>query len=893
MKRTLSMLLAVILLLTCVFVASPQTRAAEKAEDPRTIAIVFDNSGSMYKDQKMDWCRATYAMEVFASMLNKGDKLMIYPMWPIEVGDKQYTMRDPMVITDATESSAIREIYTPVPGGTPVESIDCALDGLRKDAARKKYLVVLTDGDVFYKDSKPLDPMDADGNLIGTNAVNTKKELDARFDANAGKNMTIMFLGIGEKAQMPTKADSEYFKKIHTPNSEDVLSALTDMCNLIFGRDILPKGDYVDENAKTINFGMSMKKLIVFAQGKNISDLKIKNESGPTGEETGRTTTKYSTEGCDKNAKGEIIEEVADTNLQGMVVTYENCPSGTYSFSYSGDVESIEFYYEPDVDLYFEFTDADGSKVDNDALYEGTYTVRFGMLDAQTKKPITDDKTVPLLGTIKYSGSYSVTDKATGETKTTTFGEDVAGPEGTVSIDLKMGDKFEAELSVIYLSGYPLHKDSTEFGWPEGGIEIAPRPAGNLTLEISGGQDQYSVKTLESGEPYIIKAFFKPNDGEKRQLTGADLKQIFDTLDWDADISNALLKPELADDHIKLKLAYKDPAAPQNTVDGECALELRSSYTAPGSNPVQEITPFSYKINADKDELEAEMIIVQDYLVIGELEESQEIIIKLTINGKDLTAEQFSRLQNARVTTDINHDALVADQSQSCYKLKLRASDGIAEGDYSIKFQVDYADEIGRPSDADDGTVETYVTLSSMPLWLKWVIFLGGLLLLCLLIWAILHIPAMPKKVSSSGKKCSLKIGGVDAKGSPSYPTERSGKTLSILCKKGTRQFGVKMPVAPGDGSYLYMPSRDRTMKVIAKDVMVVQGGNIKVTEANIGKKFVIDPKTKKLVPANPRDVNSVITLTNNKTITFTGKISENGSEKSFTASVKIDFTNK
>ena len=54
-----------------------------KTEKTYDIAVVFDNSGSMYQNQA--WCRAKYAMEIFASMLNynNGDTLKIFPMWEV------------------------------------------------------------------------------------------------------------------------------------------------------------------------------------------------------------------------------------------------------------------------------------------------------------------------------------------------------------------------------------------------------------------------------------------------------------------------------------------------------------------------------------------------------------------------------------------------------------------------------------------------------------------------------------------------------------------------------------------------------------------------------------------------------------------------------------------
>ena len=80
--RNSSLLLTLLMVLN-VFAILPLTaNAAKKTEKSYEIAIVFDNSGSMYENQGKSWCRAKYAMEIFASMLNydKGDKLWIYPL---------------------------------------------------------------------------------------------------------------------------------------------------------------------------------------------------------------------------------------------------------------------------------------------------------------------------------------------------------------------------------------------------------------------------------------------------------------------------------------------------------------------------------------------------------------------------------------------------------------------------------------------------------------------------------------------------------------------------------------------------------------------------------------------------------------------------------------------
>ena len=471
MKKIISLFLAVILLFTCVLVGTTTVNAA-KTESSRGIAIVFDNSGSMYDAGDQAWCRATYAMEVFASMLNSGDTLQIYPMHPITVGDKEFTMQNPLQITDAAQASTIREILTKDAGGTPIESIDCAIQGLQKLQTDKKYLVVLTDGGTFSKN----------GNGLTKNR--TKTELDKRIQAYASKTMTVMYLGIGSEACIPNTKESEYFIKKQAVNTTDVLSTLTDMCNLIFGRDTLPKNRISN---KTMEFDISMKKLIVFVQGDNISDLKIKPKSGGSvGKLINSQQAKYSTKGAAD------YKSVADTSLQGMITTYEDCAAGSYNIEYVGTATSVEVYYEPDAELEFVFTDSEGNNVDLNSLYEGEYKVSFGMKDAKTGKLISSD----LLGKPHYEGSYTINGEKTN------FTHD--GQSGEVPIVLKMNDTFEADLTVTYLSGYTISKNSTDFGWPKGGVKVLAPPLGKFEAKLTVSQDYILIKELEQTPEFIV-----------------------------------------------------------------------------------------------------------------------------------------------------------------------------------------------------------------------------------------------------------------------------------------------------------------------------------------------------------------------------------------------------
>lgn len=472
MKRIMGILLTAMIVLSCVLIDTQMLYASSKEEDSRAIAIVFDNSGSMYDAGDQAWCRATYAMEVFASMLNAGDVLQIYPMHPITVGDKEYTMQNPFQITDAAQASSIREILTKDAGGTPIESIDCAAQGLQKIQADKKYMVVLTDGGTFSK------------NGYGLSKDRTKTELDQRIQANAGAAMTVMYLGIGTEACIPNTNESEYFIKRQAANTADVLSTLTDMCNRIFGRDILPKTRI---SGNTMEFDISMSKLIVFVQGTNIADLKIEPKNGVSaGTLMSSQQTKYSTKGAAD------YKSNPDTSLQGMIVTYEGCDAGNFDIVYGGTATSVEVYYEPDADLEFIFTDTEGNNVDLNALYEGEYKVSFGMKDAKTGKLISSD----LLGNPHYEGNYYIN------------GEKVAfthdGYSGEVPIVLKQDDSFEADLTVTYLSGYKISKNSTDFGWPEGGVKVIAPPLGDFEIGLTIPQDYIVIKEIEQTPAFVV-----------------------------------------------------------------------------------------------------------------------------------------------------------------------------------------------------------------------------------------------------------------------------------------------------------------------------------------------------------------------------------------------------
>ena len=844
-KRCISMILAVVLLLALVCTGSPTVHAAQKSEVSRAIGIVFDNSGTMYMNGELAWCHATYAMEVFASMLNKGDTLLVFPMSPITVDGKEYTMDNPFRVTDASQAHLIRTIYTEHAGSTPIEVIDKAQAGLKGVKADKKYMIVLTDGQEFYRGGGKM------------SRYTTKKELETAFKGTVNDGLITMYLGIGTSVADPDIQTSEYFAKRIAEDSANVLSSLTQLCNLVFGRNTLPK-DRI--SGKQVNFDITMSKLIVFVQGENISNVKLTPSDNVGGTMVSNATTKYSTDGCGNYAS------VPDESLQGMMVTYANCAPGTYTLDYSGTATSVEVYYEPDAELDFVFTDLQGNDVSPENLYAGEYKVSFGIKDAKTKKLISSD----LLGQPHYEGAYYVS----GEENEILHD----GMSGEKKVTLNPGDTFNARLTVTYLNGYTQTKTARDFGWDENGIRVQEKAPGELQMKISGGDKKYRLPELEEGNPYTAEVYYR---GQK--LTGEELKAV--ELKWDSSTSNAEIKQNFADDHYDLSIHYKDPAAPADTACGECTVTIYAFYKEPGCSEAVAETTMTYNIVDEEAPLKLDLYTQEDYIVISELDQSRPIIAELKLDGKAMTAEELAAVKLQVNTGGIAYTTTTSGQD-SAYQIQLLSTPGIAEGEYKIDVTAVYTDPIGRTVDAKDSVK---VELSNTPLLIKWLIRLGALLLAIILLILILRIRKMPKRVRPDMDGCSLHIPGVGAAAiaaGATYYAKLSGKQVAVRVEYGGDPIGeIRInKLSPGKESYLYKPSHKRSFLVKFPENIGYAGELTSVEVAGV--EYVVHAGV--LVPVN--DPQLPYTISNGATITINGKVTIGITTKNFSAEIPLNF---
>ena len=360
-KKWLCLLLAVMVFsgcLTSAFVAD--AAVVTKKNKTYDIAVVFDNSGSMYRDQS--WCRAKYAMEIFASMLNygSGDVLKIFTMWEITKDGSEPESGgsfEGFEITSAQDMDQITKLYTVNPSNTPFEPIQEAYEYLQNSTKTDKWLIVLTDG--AFNERKRGE----------SDEISLQKELVKL----ASDEISVQYLGFGAATALKSNADKNFYaKKSSATSLKDDLVAI---CNSIFQRSVMPK-DKLDGNKLTLD--ISMRNLIVFVQGDNAAINTLHNSNG---EEVGILFDSGQRKFSKIKAKG-YEDAPVDNTLAGQVVSFAECPKGEYTLDYSG-ADSIQIFYEPDVDINLEFTDSKGNVIDlnKESITAGEYNLNYGIID--------------------------------------------------------------------------------------------------------------------------------------------------------------------------------------------------------------------------------------------------------------------------------------------------------------------------------------------------------------------------------------------------------------------------------------------------------------------------------------------------------------------------------
>lgn len=526
--------------------SSAQAANISKTSKTYEIAVVFDNSGSMYDNQA--WCRAKYAMEIFSSMLHydTGDVLKIFPMWPVttdgsnpETGGSYAGVE----IKGSADINKISNLYTVSPSNTPFAPVMEANDALQASGASEKWLIVLTDG--------------AFNQILRTDSTRKMSvdELRNRLIDISASGIKVQYLGFGGASSL----NSDETKNFYSMKSSDssLKDDLINICNTIFQRSILP---YKYVNGKNINLDMSMRSLIVFAQG---ADAKIAGLKSSNGDSIEIKLDSGQRRFSNISAGGKYSNAPIDDTLAGQVVTFDACPKGKYELSYTG-ADAIECFYEPDVDIKMTLTNDDGETVDytKGNIASGDYTVNYSIVDAVTGEDVTNAELmgsdVSLRSKVRtsdgtetpFENGEKITLKPDASTKVIVEGtylkdytistedDPLAFPDLTV--DFPKIQNFEIELTTEQLSSW--YQIGKEDKWKPiranitiGGVPLTDEQLERTKLELKFSKDiKYSTKPIHGESAFEIMVGYgedgeykKPNCGKYKMSAAATYTDEF------------------------------------------------------------------------------------------------------------------------------------------------------------------------------------------------------------------------------------------------------------------------------------------------------------------------------------------------------------------------------
>lgn len=762
--RILSSFLLVLLMVLSLATSGFAESDVKKDISSKTIAIVYDNSGSMAMSNSKAWCQATYAMEVFASMMNSGDALHIFPMNEITINGKSFTYDNPLTLVNATDAALIESINNTqgIYADTHIESVTAAYEKLKSAKSDEKWLILLTDGAEFYEDGKAL-------------GVNPTREILSQRLSEYCDKVNVLYLGI--KNDVPLTAPTITGKNVHDTkivSSEQVPETLSAMCNMIFGRDELPRNSKFNDGTNLF-FDVSMSKLILFIQGAGISNISLKDTSGKN---VGNMVSSANVHYVDKFDLAEKKASVPDTTLQGTIATLTDIPAGNYvlDYDYTGKA-TASIYYEPNVDLQVLFMDEYGEVVDPaEELYSGDYTLGFGLMDCDTGK-LTDSE---LLG---ESTQYKLNLTRNGEE----LEGQISSKAGYYNMTLNAEDELDFNVSADFLSGYHVDKDAAALGWPFGGIHITTRPAGDLRVVVTGGSESYDLAHLNTEAEYYVEVYF---EGEK--LTGSDLQNIDLKYGFIGSVLSA--SDTCENDHYTITCTH--PGEPSDTQAGDYILAVQASrMNEDGVLALSNEADVTFAVEDPAEKLEISLTCSDTYYIIPKILQGKPIVAHLLNNGKPLTDEQLAQVVIKPSAEGLQFDWEPMYGDSAC-EIRINDKGANAKGKYDVQVRADGKDVVGRTISADD---EIGVTLQPFGRWVKIVAIILILLLLLILIWLYLRAKVLPKAIEE--KNTRFTVDGAPVKGKAKVALKRQGKngTIEVVMPKyGPNPFvkgSIRIPV--------------------------------------------------------------------------------------------------
>ncbi len=815
-RRVAALLLCTLVLCGGLLVVTPngqivQTQAAAtKVDKTYDIAVVYDNSGSMYMNQNKAWSQAKFAMEIFASMLDYqgGDRLTIFPMYEVAfvdapasfdnktnewTGNSNYKNPSSQKVVIAGKDDIDKKIanmYTPYCGGTPDTQIFNAHNYLSSSSADEKWLIVLTDG------------------MINNTAINLTygpDELESLLRSKATNGIEVQYILFGtEGAQFSTDAASSFYAAA-AADGKTLQKELLNICNRIFQRDELPTG-YLSGNTLTLD--LSMKSLIVFVQGSNAVINSLSDANGtPVGVtlDSGQRTYSKVSHGRQTGPEYDII--AWDDTLAGQVVNFADCAKGTYMLDYAG-ADSIQIFYEPDVKLDIKLLNAEGEEVDAKAgkLQSGDYTVNTNIVDSATGEEVTNH---PLMG-----GNVAI------KTYVTTADGNTAEYANGAKIKLTPDSKTDIRVEAEYLEIYKITSDDMADGdlpWPKGGFSVPESAEFKIEATMTQPNAEFKINDMKNWQPIKVNATLKG-----KPLTAEQMNSVKVT----ATPSNGMV-------------TYVETLTAESAYVVWFGKDQSGNFTPPaiGDCTMKIVAEFTDEFGETFPDTEEELLHIKsiDFVMAAEVQQSgawyslsssdswKPVKVKMTVDGRALTDAELDAVTLNVTSSETLNVRVEKLAGQSAFHVYIgQNQDGSyvspATGDYVLTLDAVIGDEYGNQVPA---SVTAELEVHKFGKLLTIFLIILPFLIAFLLWWFYMTRKVMPDDIVMDGEDCEVSTLSSGRYGADFVEVnlQKKSRTLNIETDSSlSERCWVSFKLEPLDNHFTKSPQRRAKIVNIQSD---------------------------------------------------------------------------
>lgn len=397
-RKVISTLCAAVILFTCCCFSMRVNADSTSVRNRKIVSVVYDDSGSMAGEK---WEYTNYAMQCFAAMLNKEDRLDITYMSSYSKGS--------LSVDTGNRAQSVQNIRNhTTTGGTPVEAVDAAFKVLNNandtNVNTQYWLIIMTDGQM-------------------TGAEDKVNKLAEKTMPNGTKPHIIYLTLCDTNGTYTPSFSKKNIENRSALTASEIIGVISDIACDIAGRFPVDAADIKVLDSKTVEVttDLPLINMGILTQRSSAKVVSIVDREAQSLQEDCNVHVE-----APGHFPGALSADEAAA-LKGNVALFNaasgNIPAGTYTITFSEDIskDDLVIMFEPAYELRLEvYADGnriqdlsqltEGAKVDIEAvLYEtGTHNrIAMGMLPngykttislSENGKEITSEKDLRLDG---------------------------------------------------------------------------------------------------------------------------------------------------------------------------------------------------------------------------------------------------------------------------------------------------------------------------------------------------------------------------------------------------------------------------------------------------------------------------------------------------------------